>query len=85
MKKIFLTVTAIFAVGVLFAQNINDALRYSTTNTTGTARFSALGGAFGALGGDLSALNINPASGAVFTRNTTSFTLSTENMSFFSC
>lgn len=81
MKKIFLTVTAIFAVGVLFAQNINDALRYSTTNTTGTARFSALGGAFGALGGDLSALNINPASGAVFTRNTTSFTLSTENMS----
>lgn len=79
MKKIVLTVAAIFAVGVLFAQNIDDALRYSSTNTTGTARFSALGGAFGALGGDLSAININPASGAVFTRNTTSFTLSSDN------
>ena len=81
MKKIFLTVSAIFAVGVLCAQNISDALRYSSTNTTGTARFSALGGAFGALGGDLSAISTNPASGAVFTRNTTSFTVSSENMS----
>jgi hypothetical protein len=80
MKKTILTVAAIFAVGALFAQNIDDALRYSSSNTTGTARFSALGGAFGALGGDLSALNTNPASGAVFTRNTTSFTLSSENL-----
>lgn len=80
MKKIVLTVAAVFAVGVLFAQNIDDALRYSSSNTTGTARFSALGGAFGALGGDLSAININPASGAVFTKNTTSFTLSTDNI-----
>ena len=32
----------------------------------GTARFQALSGAFGALGGDLSALNVNPAGSAVF-------------------
>lgn len=48
------------------AQNIDDVLRYSTDNTIGTARFQAMGGAFGALGGDLSSLNVNPAGSAVF-------------------
>lgn len=48
------------------AQNINDVLRYSTENLQGTARFQGMGGAFGALGGDLSALNINPAGSAIF-------------------
>lgn len=35
-------------------------------NINGTARFNALSGAFGALGGDLSAIDINPAGAAVF-------------------
>src|SRR5690606_14940641 len=48
------------------AQTIDDVLRYSTENLQGTARFQAMGGAFGALGGDLSALNVNPAGSAVF-------------------
>ncbi len=56
------------------AQNINDVLRYSTENLQGTARFQGMGGAFGALGGDLSALNINPAGSAVF--NNSLFTIS---------
>ena len=37
------------------AQSLKDVIRYSTPNLTGTARFTAMGGAFGALGGDLSA------------------------------
>jgi len=48
------------------AQNINDVLRYSRENIQGTARFQGMSGAFGALGGDLSALNINPAGSAIF-------------------
>lgn len=48
------------------AQNINDVLRYSNENLQGTARFQAMSGAFGALGGDLSSLNVNPAGAAVF-------------------
>jgi len=48
------------------AQNINDVLRYSSENIQGTARFQGMAGAFGALGGDLSALNVNPAGAAVF-------------------
>jgi hypothetical protein len=59
------------------AQNINDILRYSTENLQGTARFQGLSGAFGALGGDLSALNVNPAGSAVF--NNSLFTVSGTN------
>ena len=43
------------------AQNEVDALRYSTQNLSGTARYSAMGGAFGSLGGEFSALSLNPA------------------------
>lgn len=56
------------------AQNSTDVLRYSLDNTQGTARFQSMGGAFGALGGDLSALNVNPAGSAVF--NNSLFTVS---------
>ncbi len=59
------------------AQNIEDVLRYSIENTNGTARFQGLSGAFGALGGDLSALNINPAGSAVF--NNSQFTMTGTN------
>jgi long-subunit fatty acid transport protein len=51
------------------AQDINDALRFSMTNINGTARFSAMSGAFGAVGGDLSAISINPAGSSVFNNN----------------
>jgi hypothetical protein len=61
MKKICLTLTLLgmFAGGT-FAQNQLDALRYSRLNPSGTARFVAMGGAFGALGSDFSALSVNP-------------------------
>src|SRR5690554_3360796 len=45
----------------LFAQNENDVLRYSTTDIFGSARFEAMAGSFGALGADISAIQINPA------------------------
>ena len=43
------------------AQNEIDALRYSIQNLNGTARYSAMGGAFGSLGGEISTLSSNPA------------------------
>jgi hypothetical protein len=46
-----------------------DALRYSQDILGGTARFAAMGGAFCAVGGDLSTLSYNPAGVAVFTKN----------------
>ncbi|MBU3025380.1 outer membrane protein transport protein [Zobellia galactanivorans] len=65
MRK-YITFIGLLACVVASAQNIDDVLRYSSENIQGSARFQAMGGAFGSLGGDLSALNINPAGSAVF-------------------
>ena len=43
------------------AQTDADALRYSQSSITGTARYTAMAGAFGALGGDFSSIATNPA------------------------
>jgi hypothetical protein len=48
------------------SQNVDEALRYSQIFYNGTARFMSMGGAFTALGGDLSAITLNPASTGVF-------------------
>lgn len=67
MKKtglILIFVSAIFLNG--YSQNVDDAIRYSQVFYSGTARFMSMGGAFTALGGDLSAISLNPASTGVF-------------------
>ncbi|OYU82093.1 MAG: transporter [Flavobacterium sp. BFFFF1] len=61
------------------AQDATDGLRYAQDNLNGTARFRAMGGAFGALGGDFSSLNVNPAGSAIFTNNQAALTLSSVN------
>ena len=81
MKKIIFAFIAITSMA-MEAQTINDAVRYSTGDLTGTARFRAMSGAFGALGGDLSSLDVNHAGSAVFLNSYSSFSLdlrSTEN------
>ncbi|GAA4271120.1 outer membrane protein transport protein [Aquimarina gracilis] len=75
MKKLFLFIGAL-SMSFLNAQDITDALRYSQQDIIGTARFRGMSGAFGALGGDLSALQINPAGSAVFLSSYGSITLS---------
>jgi hypothetical protein len=67
MKKISLIILAVLSVftGVI-AQNVDDALRYSQVFYGGTARFMSMGGAFTALGGDMSSLSQNPAGIGVF-------------------
>jgi hypothetical protein len=67
MKRISLvTIMALFVVIEAISQNVDDALRYSQISYSGTARFMSLGGAFTALGGDLSTLSQNPAGIGVF-------------------
>ena len=73
MKR-YLTFIVLSVCTIATAQNRDDILRYSNENLQGTARFQAMGGAFGALGGDLSALNANPAGSAIF--NNSIFTFS---------
>ncbi len=54
-------------------QNSSDAYRFSSYDVLGSARFVALGGAYGALGGDLSTLNYNPAGLGIFQSSEFSF------------
>lgn len=63
---------------VVTAQNEADVLRYSSNYGLGTARFSGLGGAMGALGGDMSALHVNPAGIGMYRFGDISFTPSLE-------
>jgi len=52
----------------VFAQNDLDAIRYSRSGVNGTSRFVSMGGAFGALGADLSCTAYNPAGIALFNK-----------------
>jgi hypothetical protein len=67
MKRLVLISLLILAItSVLPAQTASDALRYSRLFYGGTARFNALGGAFGAVGADFSVLATNPAGIGVY-------------------
>lgn len=61
MKKKIFAIILTFGTLTLYAQNEVDALRFSTQNLQGTARYSSMGGAFGSLGAEFSALSGNPA------------------------
>ncbi len=79
MKKYILAITAIISISYTKAQEIPDAIRLAQENLNGTARFRAMGGAFGALGGDFSSLNVNPAGSVVFANNQAGGTLTSFN------
>ncbi len=80
MRKIFFTfISCISLVGFAQETTPKEALQYAMDDLNGTARFRAMSGAFGALGGDLSAININPAGSIVFKYNTFSASLTSFN------
>ena len=66
MKRFIILIALAAGVLNVNAQNEVDALRYSRLSVVGTARYSGLGGAFGALGADFSSLSVNPAGIALF-------------------
>ncbi|MBI3138452.1 MAG: aromatic hydrocarbon degradation protein [Sphingobacteriales bacterium] len=61
MKKILFILSLYACTVPVYAQEPTDALRYSWTISSGTARQQAVGGAMASLGGDLSAAYVNPA------------------------
>jgi long-subunit fatty acid transport protein len=80
MKKTFLVlVLNISFLAVSQETTTADALRYAVDNMNGTARFRGMSGAFGAVGGDLSAININPAGSLFFNNNFASATVTCFN------
>lgn len=81
MKKHLLSAFILISGATAIAQQTtpSDALRYAVTDLSGTARFRGMSGAFGAVGGDLSAININPAGSAIFNYNSGTGTLGVFN------
>jgi len=51
------------------AQTIYDAAKFSGSDLNGTARFVGMGGAMGALGGDISTIGTNPAGIGIYRSN----------------
>lgn len=69
MKRIYIALAAACFTSTAFAQSAIDAYRFSQPDLKGTARFMSMGGAFGALGGDLSTLSQNPAGLGIYRWN----------------
>lgn len=74
MKKLYFLSALLLASSLIFAQRYEDVLRFSRLSVNGTARSAAMGGAFGALGGDLSTFSTNPAGAGVFRKSEAAFT-----------
>ena len=77
MKKLFLAMvifTAYFSNAQTLSYNDIGEL-FSKEAINGTARFNAMSGAFGALGGDMSAIDVNPAGAVVFSKSEVALSL----------
>lgn len=75
MKKLLMLSIGLVSSSIILAQDVTDAVRYSMDELQGTARYRAMSGAFGALGGDMSSVSINPAGSAIFNYGQASISL----------
>lgn len=73
MKRLHILWMLCLACLTAGAQTFEDIARFGRYTNFGTARSTAMGGAFTALGGDLSALSINPAGIGVFRKSEINF------------
>lgn len=77
-KKILTSLIAAGCSLALFGQGAVDAYTAAQSQIRGTARYMSMGGAFGALGGDLSTLNQNPAGLGVYRHSEIGATLNVD-------
>ncbi|MDX8554247.1 outer membrane protein transport protein [Tenacibaculum sp. 1B UA] len=85
MKKILTFAIIIASTYTAYSQSLgyNDlGILFSKDGNYGTARFEAMSGAFGALGGDISSFGINPAGSAVAIKSTFGVTLGNRNTTY---
>lgn len=75
MKKQLFAAAVMALPTLMFAQTALDAFNISQPDFRGTARFMSMGGAFTALGGDISTLNQNPGGIGVYRSNEIGVTL----------
>lgn len=83
MKKItYIVISLLLVVSYSYGQGEVEANQYSRNDLNGTARAISMGGAFGALGGDLTGVSINPAGIAVYRSSEVAATAVFQNESF---
>jgi long-subunit fatty acid transport protein len=78
MKSVSASLLLVLVTQVAISQNEDDAMRYSQIYFGGTARSVSTAGSFGAVGGDYSAVNTNPAGLGRFKKNNFSFSQAVE-------
>lgn len=78
-RKVIVLSALIFSIAGAYAQGEMDAYKMSQRDLTGTARSVSMGGAFGALGGDISGVAINPAGIGVYRTSEIVTTLNFQN------
>jgi len=81
MKKSIIAIAVLFSSSYAVAQTEFDALKYVQTDINGTARYIGMAGAFGALGGDASAIKDNPAGLGIYRRSELTGTFNTSMQS----
>jgi hypothetical protein len=74
MKK-YILLSLVLAPSILYAQSAIDGYQLSQPDLKGTARYMSMGGAFGALGGDMSVLSQNPGGIGVYRNSDFGFTV----------
>lgn len=80
--KLFKLIFSFLLTGIVApAQSVGEIARYSYEQLQGSARYQAMGGAFGALGGDLSSISNNPAGSIVFAFNEAGATIGVQSIS----
>lgn len=83
MKKItYIIFSLLLSVSFSYGQGEVEANQFSRNDLYGTARGISMGGAFGALGGDLTGVAINPAGIAVYRSSEVAGSLVFTNQSF---
>lgn len=81
MKKFYFIAAFMALPFIADAQSAIDGFRFSQPDLKGTARYMGMGGAFGALGGDLSSISTNPAGIGVYRRNEIGITMDVDMQS----
>jgi len=83
LKKTFLLLSVPISLVYLKAQDIsvitNTMDVYSNNSINGTSKYNAMAGSMGALGGDISSANVNPAGIGVFITSDVNLTLGINN------
>ena len=74
--KYILFSALVCATSTAVAQDSYDAQNFSNSDLNGTSRFVSMGGALGALGGDISVMSTNPAGTAMYRKSDAAITLS---------